>query len=211
MSLENLEPSLYLDPNKSGIPNVSIGRYGVTDESLNSSSAFQRLSISRGSREEGNVMGNEALSFESRQHSYRIPSSDSDVSGHSSRETTAVDAEDNGTVEPYAKQIYMALMSVSNHSMVLQEIYQWFRENTTRGSSDSKGWMNSIRHNLSMNAVSLSQPKTCQAMLTINRRSRKRSEKFPVMKQKSPLSGFLKTSQSKMVCNPPLDTGKETG
>lgn len=82
----------------------------------------------------------------------------SDESGTSSREMTAVDLDDLGNEEPYAKLIYRALMSAPNHSMVLQEIYQWFRDNTTKGSSDTKGWMNSIRHNLSMNAVRSPNP-----------------------------------------------------
>ncbi|KAF7910845.1 uncharacterized protein EAF01_002354 [Botrytis porri] len=80
----------------------------------------------------------------------------SEEDGHSSREPTAmdVDADGHGVDEqPYAKLIYRALMSAPDHSMVLQEIYRWFRENTTKGSSDTKGWMNSIRHNLSMNAA----------------------------------------------------------
>jgi hypothetical protein len=77
----------------------------------------------------------------------------SDDSGTSSREMTAMELDDLGIDEPYAKLIYRALMSAPNHAMVLQEIYQWFRDNTAKGSSDSKGWMNSIRHNLSMNAV----------------------------------------------------------
>jgi hypothetical protein len=55
---------------------------------------------------------------------------------------------------PYAKLIYKALMEAPNHSMVLQDIYQWFIDNTKKGSSASTGWRNSIRHNLSMNAVS---------------------------------------------------------
>jgi hypothetical protein len=55
---------------------------------------------------------------------------------------------------PYAILIYYALMSRPNHAMTLQEIYQWFRENTGKTSNNSKGWQNSIRHNLSMNAVS---------------------------------------------------------
>lgn len=55
---------------------------------------------------------------------------------------------------PYAKLIYKALMEAPNHSMVLQDIYQWFIDNTTKGNSVSTGWRNSIRHNLSMNAVS---------------------------------------------------------
>jgi len=82
---------------------------------------------------------------------------DSDVSddgdGNASREMTVMEGEDLGFDEPYAKLIYRALMSKPDHSMVLQDIYQWFRVNTNKGSSDNKGWMNSIRHNLSMNAV----------------------------------------------------------
>ncbi|KAI9648537.1 hypothetical protein NHQ30_003172 [Ciborinia camelliae] len=80
----------------------------------------------------------------------------SDEDGHSSREPTAMDVDadaHNVDEQPYAKLIYRALMSAPDHSMVLQEIYRWFRENTTKGSSDTKGWMNSIRHNLSMNAA----------------------------------------------------------
>ncbi|KXX80654.1 Forkhead box protein J3 [Madurella mycetomatis] len=54
--------------------------------------------------------------------------------------------------EPYAQLIYRALMSNPRYAMTLQEIYQWFRENTDKDKNDSsKGWMNSIRHNLSMN------------------------------------------------------------
>ncbi|KAK8047073.1 Fork-head transcriptional regulator [Apiospora saccharicola] len=53
--------------------------------------------------------------------------------------------------EPYAKLIEKAFLSKDSRSMTLQELYQWFRENTERGRSDGKGWQNSIRHNLSMN------------------------------------------------------------
>lgn len=56
--------------------------------------------------------------------------------------------------EPYAQLIYRAFMSRPNKSMTLQEIYQWFRENTDKAKSKGKGWQNSIRHNLSMNGVS---------------------------------------------------------
>ncbi|KAI0457432.1 hypothetical protein F5B21DRAFT_521274 [Xylaria acuta] len=57
--------------------------------------------------------------------------------------------------EPYAKLIQRALMSADEHKMALQQIYQWFRENTDKANSDGKGWQNSIRHNLSMNAAFL--------------------------------------------------------
>ncbi|KAI1752717.1 hypothetical protein F4782DRAFT_546344 [Xylaria castorea] len=57
--------------------------------------------------------------------------------------------------EPYAKLIQKALMSVDGSKMALQQIYQWFRENTDKSNNDGKGWQNSIRHNLSMNAAFL--------------------------------------------------------
>jgi hypothetical protein len=63
-------------------------------------------------------------------------------------------AEGHISDAPYAKLIYKALMEAPNHSMVLQDIYQWFINNTGKGKSESTGWRNSIRHNLSMNAVS---------------------------------------------------------
>jgi hypothetical protein len=62
--------------------------------------------------------------------------------------------EDRISDEPYAKLIYRALLAAPNHSMVLQEIYQWFIDHTDKANSTSTGWRNSIRHNLSMNAVS---------------------------------------------------------
>ncbi|KAI0521484.1 hypothetical protein F5B22DRAFT_661850 [Xylaria bambusicola] len=52
---------------------------------------------------------------------------------------------------PYAQYIRLALLSVKPHSMSLAQIYQWFRDNTDKASDISKGWQNSIRHNLSMN------------------------------------------------------------
>jgi hypothetical protein len=64
---------------------------------------------------------------------------------------------DDGVIDkdqPYAQLIYKALYHAPNRTMVLREIYDWFRKNTDKGRSpESKGWMNSIRHNLSMNGV----------------------------------------------------------
>lgn len=70
------------------------------------------------------------------------------IGSRSSAEPSANKAD-----EPYAQLIYRAFMSRQNKSMTLQEIYQWFRENTDKGKSEGKGWQNSIRHNLSMNGV----------------------------------------------------------
>jgi hypothetical protein len=119
---------------------------------------FARLNISRSPKVETDGLGNNYSAFHSSTRSGMQLSEASDDSGASSREMTAVDVEDQGVDEPYAKLIYRALMSAPNHAMVLQEIYQWFRDNTAKGDSDTKGWMNSIRHNLSMNAVSWPPP-----------------------------------------------------
>lgn len=63
--------------------------------------------------------------------------------------------EANKVEEPYAQLIYRAFMGRERHAMTLQEIYQWFRDNTDKTNTENKGWQNSIRHNLSMNKVSL--------------------------------------------------------
>jgi hypothetical protein len=55
---------------------------------------------------------------------------------------------------PYAQLLYSAFLCHPRHAMTLQEIYEWFRENTKKGEDGKKGWQNSIRHNLSMNGVS---------------------------------------------------------
>lgn len=63
------------------------------------------------------------------------------------------DLEEQKVELPYAKLIHKALMEAPNHAMSLQDIYKWFMENTEKGSSNTSGWRNSIRHNLSMNQV----------------------------------------------------------
>lgn len=58
---------------------------------------------------------------------------------------------------PYAQLIFDALKQAPNHTMILRDIYDWFRKNTDKAlDKDTKGWQNSIRHNLSMNGVSYS-------------------------------------------------------
>lgn len=63
---------------------------------------------------------------------------------------------------PYSRLIYCALDSAEGKKLSLQGIYRWFELNTNKPYQDTnkredkpnKGWQNSIRHNLSMNAVS---------------------------------------------------------
>jgi hypothetical protein len=58
--------------------------------------------------------------------------------------------------QPYAQLIYRALLEAPGHTMILRDIYNWFMANTDKAADkETKGWQNSIRHNLSMNGVSL--------------------------------------------------------
>ena len=57
----------------------------------------------------------------------------------------------------YANLIYQALMEAPGHQMILKDIYAWFAQNTDKAKDpSSKGWQNSVRHNLSMNDVYIS-------------------------------------------------------
>ena len=70
------------------------------------------------------------------------------------RPLTAGDDEEVADDRPYARLIYQALMQAPGHRMMLRDIYEWFRHNTTKPQeSGTNGWQNSIRHNLSMNKV----------------------------------------------------------
>ncbi|KAL4875918.1 hypothetical protein BJY04DRAFT_232067 [Aspergillus karnatakaensis] len=63
------------------------------------------------------------------------------------------DAEDTNADPPYSQLIYEALFTAPGKKLPLQGIYHWFEKNTAKGKDrGSKGWQNSIRHNLSMNA-----------------------------------------------------------
>ena len=79
---------------------------------------------------------------------------------HSSSASAGHGSAENDAGElPYATLIFQALMSSENKRMVLKDIYKWFEQNTEKAKDPhSRGWQNSIRHNLSMNGVSDGQP-----------------------------------------------------
>ncbi|OJJ53276.1 hypothetical protein ASPSYDRAFT_51415 [Aspergillus sydowii CBS 593.65] len=65
------------------------------------------------------------------------------------------ETEETSADPPYSQLIFDALDAAPGKKLPLQGIYQWFEKNTAKGRDpSSKGWQNSIRHNLSMNAVS---------------------------------------------------------
>ncbi|OCK83386.1 hypothetical protein K432DRAFT_274273, partial [Lepidopterella palustris CBS 459.81] len=77
-------------------------------------------------------------------HGYKIEHGPDEVTNSST-----IDKE-----QPYAQLIYRALLEAPGHTMVLRDIYSWFRRNTDKATDkETKGWQNSIRHNLSMNGA----------------------------------------------------------
>jgi hypothetical protein len=153
------------------------------------SRGFSQLSGTQSPNAERETLLSSHLGFESATCQRMQLSEASDDSGTSSREMTVVELEDLNADEPYAKLIYRALMSTTNHAMLLQEIYQWFRDNTSKGNDDTKGWMNSIRHNLSMNAVGGLQPLSA-LRLTTYRLLGNLSGKSVAMRPRNPRSGY---------------------
>ena len=207
------DPLYTMHPNRHDALVSIFGQPSMGYNNLNSG-AFARLSIDRSMSPPGGPKMECEITDDTtfdKQSLFRLPSIEaSEDGGHSSREMTAVEGEEPAADEPYAKLIYRALMSAPNHSMVLQEIYQWFRENTVKGSSDTKGWMNSIRHNLSMNAVRFPHSAIYLSLCLQNPRpSRRLSGKFPETTPRSLPSGFSKHSLSRMVFNLRRDIGRE--
>lgn len=149
MASRSCEPSTYMIPSISAEPNGC----SQTNGHLNSLRDFATMSVSP--KMEIDTFESESFLSDVLSRSRMPAASESSYeSVLSSRETTAVEPDKYWIDEPYAKLIYRALMSVPDHAMVLREIYEWFRLNTTKHSSTTNGWKNSIRHNLSMNAVS---------------------------------------------------------
>ncbi|EKD18127.1 forkhead domain-containing protein [Drepanopeziza brunnea f. sp. 'multigermtubi' MB_m1] len=155
-------PSAYiLDSKRSAMQHSPVMTSPFDNQHMNNARDFQRMSISHSPVPKMEELDESQLDFSSFETAppFSLPPSETSDEGNTSREMTAADVEDHNDFceqnpeEPYAKLIHRALMSVPSKSMVLQEIYQWFRDNTQKGGTCSKGWMNSIRHNLSMNAA----------------------------------------------------------
>lgn len=67
--------------------------------------------------------------------------------------------DDDGVSDPsdpcYAQLLYRCLKEEPNHTLSLKELYEWVSQHSQKAKDPSnRGWQNSVRHNLSMNAVS---------------------------------------------------------
>ncbi|CAD0085172.1 unnamed protein product [Aureobasidium vineae] len=65
----------------------------------------------------------------------------------------------------YAELLRQALMEKKDdHTMLLKDLYEWVRTHSSKAQDPSnKGWQNSVRHNLSMNAVGAFPPPNQEA------------------------------------------------
>lgn len=61
----------------------------------------------------------------------------------------------------YAQLLYRCLRDAPDHTMALKDVYKWVRQYSQKArDSAGTGWQNSVRHNLSMNAVSSGEHST---------------------------------------------------
>ena len=69
------------------------------------------------------------------------------------------DVDDEAVEVCYAQLLWRCLKEAPEHTMSLKDLYEWVKEHSLKAKDPkNKGWQNSVRHNLSMNAVSSLAP-----------------------------------------------------
>lgn len=172
-------------PDSSASPKPVGSYYQHPEEAILSSLAPQSLAVSAPSN-----------------HSLQISNSSSSPvkspTDHDERRASSGSEEEGSADPPYSLLIYQALLSAHDKKLPLQSIYSWFEKNTEKGKDQgSRGWQNSIRHNLSMNAVGGFPCRFTPELLfglTIHRVSRPSRRKFLGPKRQS-TSGASPTKQ----------------
>lgn len=73
------------------------------------------------------------------------------------------DAEPEDSTDPcYAQLLHRCLKEAPGHTMALKELYDWVALHSQKAKDQkNRGWQNSVRHNLSMNAVSQAHLSEC--------------------------------------------------
>ncbi|CZT22227.1 uncharacterized protein RCC_08096 [Ramularia collo-cygni] len=65
------------------------------------------------------------------------------------------EAEPEDSADPcYAQLLHRCLKEAPGHTMSLRDLYEWVRQHSQKAKDhQNRGWQNSVRHNLSMNAA----------------------------------------------------------
>ncbi|EGP90902.1 uncharacterized protein MYCGRDRAFT_31038, partial [Zymoseptoria tritici IPO323] len=53
----------------------------------------------------------------------------------------------------YAQLLHRCLKEAPDHTLSLKEVYEWVLQHSQKARNKDRGWQNSVRHNLSMNAA----------------------------------------------------------
>lgn len=78
-----------------------------------------------------------------------------DIPQHLLENSGSDELNDPETADPcYAQLLYRCLREAPDHTMALRDLYDWVKEHSQKAKDPkNRGWQNSVRHNLSMNAV----------------------------------------------------------
>jgi hypothetical protein len=71
-------------------------------------------------------------------------------------DSESLDTGEEGTDPCYAQLLHRCLKEAPDHTLSLKEVYEWVLQHSQKAKNKDRGWQNSVRHNLSMNAVSIS-------------------------------------------------------
>lgn len=118
-----------------------------------------------------------------------------------------LDQDQSDINEPcYAQLLYKCLSDAPQHTLSLKELYQWVVLHSQKGKDpEIKGWMNSVRHNLSMNAVSNVNLASPHADTNISRHS---SVSRQAQAQRKAASGDSRRQRSAPASSLPRDTAR---
>lgn len=119
---------------------------------------FHEADYDRHSQHQGDLETTEEQDLDHQLHNPVYHHQNDEVASHRStpfEDGMSYDGDNDGDkAEPYAKSLFRCLRDAPGHTMVLRDIYDWFKANTEKARDPgSTGWQNSIRHNLSMNKV----------------------------------------------------------
>jgi hypothetical protein len=134
-------------------------------------------------------------------------------SAHGSPRMDLIRPAGAGENSPYAEWLFVCLKEARDHQMILRDIYEWAKHRIPKvkealiNDPSEKGWQNSIRHNLSMNQVSLILLPSCSSV-NRGRHSSKLISTPPMMARRSQPGVSPQKLSKTAASSPPLVIAK---